>query len=73
MTHKPSETKMKFPSRSQPSSLNLLPVLFILLQLIATRAKETCPDPWVEFGDTCYLFERGSAQQYAAAEVSVAE
>ena len=62
---------MKFPSLSQPPSLNRLPVLFLLLlKLIATRAKETCPDPWVEFGDTCYLFERGSARQFDDAQVS---
>ena len=47
-------------------------LLLSLTSLSLVNAKETCPEPWVEFGDSCYLFERGSARQQAAAAESCA-
>ena len=60
-----------------PRISSLLPnALLLLVLLIATPftlARETCPKPWVEFLDSCYLFERGSSQQHAAATLTCAD
>ena len=52
----------------------LTPLLLLSLCAFApTWGRETCPEPWVEFDDSCYLFERGTAKQQKAAADSCAE
>ena len=57
---------------SRYSICSVLPLIVVLV-VPAALGRETCPEPWVEFLDSCYLFERGTAQQHAAATLSCAE
>lgn len=55
------------------NSISTLLPFALLLIIPATLARENCPEPWVEYLDYCYLFERGSAQQHKAATTSCAD